>query len=255
MNDSSIRPLFPVAIQLNFRMFKELKLHLMKNRTSLILHLFLAAIVVIELVGRLVGNIGLEYPVKPLIMIWMAIYFLLLRQKKSFTIPVLLAFFFSWLGDILLMFSGAYEDEIFFFAGVGGFFLAQLSYIFVFTRYKETGGKGLLERKPWTIILFAGYLGGIYGILQSHMDGIMKVVILVYAITLVGMSVTAMNRGGRVNRESFRLVFSGSILFVISDSLIAINKFALEIPRVGFWIMLTYMAAQYLITVGLTRER
>ena len=227
----------------------------MKNRTSLILHLLLAAIVVIELAGRLAGNINLEYPAKPLIMIWMAVYFLIFRRKKSFTLPVLLAFFFSWVGDILLMFSGAYEDELFFFSGVGGFFLAQVAYIYVFTRYSESGGKGFLQNQSWTGILFLAYLGGIYALLYPHMDGIMKVVILVYAITLVGMSMMALNRGGRVNRESFRLVFSGSVLFVISDSLIAIDKFAMEIPLAGFWIMLTYMAAQYLITQGLSRER
>ena len=64
-----------------------------------LLHLLFAIIVIIELIGRFVDNIALEYPVKPLIMIWIAVYFLLNRQKKEFTRPVLLAFFFSWLGD------------------------------------------------------------------------------------------------------------------------------------------------------------
>jgi len=54
---------------------------------------------------------------------------------------------------------------------------------------------------------------------------------------------------------SFRLTFIGSILFVWSDSLIAFNKFSLEIPLAGFWIMLTYMAAQYLIMRGLILEK
>ena len=48
----------------------------MKKRTSILLHLLLAIIVIVELTGRITDNINLEYPVKPLIMIWMALYFL-----------------------------------------------------------------------------------------------------------------------------------------------------------------------------------
>ena len=111
-----------------------------------LLHLLFAIIVIIELIGRFVDNIALEYPVKPLIMIWIAVYFLLNRQKKEFTRPVLLAFFFSWLGDILLMLSG--RNEMLFYAGVGGFFFAQIFYIYTFTVYPNSNVKGLIQKKP-----------------------------------------------------------------------------------------------------------
>jgi uncharacterized membrane protein YhhN len=64
----------------------------------------------------------------------------------------------------------------------------------------------------------------------------------------------ALNRKGRVNKRSFQLVFIGSLLFVISDSMIAVDKFYGEIPQAGFWIMLTYISAQYLIMRGLILE-
>ncbi|MFO7670340.1 MAG: lysoplasmalogenase [Bacteroidales bacterium] len=225
----------------------------MNKRTSLILHLLLLIIVVVELTGRFTDNISLEYPVKPLIMIWMAVYFLIFSKKKSFTIPVLLAFFFSWVGDILLMLSG--RDERFFFAGVGGFFLAQITYIFIFTRYYEEKRKGYLRKNPLIIAPFLLYVGGIYFLLLPGLEGIMKPVILVYAISLMGMSMMALNRRGRVNPSSFRSVFTGSILFLVSDSMIAINKFTTEIPLAGFWIMITYILAQYLIMRGLVLEK
>lgn len=225
----------------------------MKKHTSLILHLILIIIVVIELIGRFTDNIRLEYPVKPLIMIWMAVYFLLFSQKKSFTIPVLLAFFFSWLGDNFLMLSD--RNELFFFAGVGGFFLAQLTYIYIYTRYSEENKKGYLGRKPLLIIFFLLYVGGIYYILFPGLEGMMKPVILVYALSLMGMSMMALNRRGRVNPHSFRFVFFGSLLFLLSDSMIAINKFTHEFTLAGFWIMLSYIAAQYLIMRGLVMEK
>jgi uncharacterized membrane protein YhhN len=49
-------------------------------------------------------------------------------------------------------------------------------------------------------------------------------------------------------------VFLGALLFMISDSLIALDRFGsdlLPLPWAGFWIMLTYIAAQYLIVVGM----
>ena len=85
----------------------------MKRNTDIILHLLFLAIVVIELVGRWVDNVNLEYPVKPLIMVWIAVYFLLKRKKRNFTLPVLLAFFFSWVGDMMLM--NGYRAEYIFF--------------------------------------------------------------------------------------------------------------------------------------------
>lgn len=225
----------------------------MKKRTSILLHLLLAIIVIVELTGRFTDNINLEYPVKPLIMIWMALYFLIFNNKKEFTLPVLIAFFFSWVGDNFLMFSG--KNELFFYAGVGGFFLAQLTYIYIFARYSEKGGKGYLQKNMVIGLLFAAYVAGIYYLLYPGLEGIMKPIILLYALSLMGMSMMALNRNGRVNHLSFILVFMGSLLFLISDSMIALNKFYIEFSLAGFWIMVSYIAAQYLIMRGLILEK
>jgi uncharacterized membrane protein YhhN len=230
----------------------------MKKQTSVILHLVLLIIVVVELAGRLTDDIRLEYTVKPLIMVWMAVYFLLFRDRGGVLLPVLSAFFFSWTGDMLLMFSGSgnvspSSGELLFYAGVGGFFLAQLSYIYIFWKFSEQGARGYLRSYPALAVPFLAYLAGIYGLLYPKLDALMKGVILVYALSLIGMSLMALNRRGRVAHASYLLVFTGSLLFVASDSLIAIDKFHTEFRLAGFWIMITYMAAQYLIMRGLTR--
>ena len=225
----------------------------MKRRSSILLHILLVIIVFFELAGRITENISLEYPVKPLIMIWMAVYFMSFKSKKAFTVPVLIAFFFSWVGDNLLMFSG--NNELFFYAGVGGFFFAQLTYIYTFIKYSENGEKGFLQKHKIVGILFIAYVAGIYYLLYPNLEGVMRPVIFIYAISLIGMSMMALNRHSRVNYNSYIFVFIGSILFVISDSLIALNKFYMEIPLGGFWIMVTYIAAQYLILRGLILEK
>jgi len=225
----------------------------MHKRTSILLHLLLGIIVIVELTGRITENINLEYYVKPLIMIWMAVYFLIFRKKKQFTLPVLVAFFFSWVGDNMLMFSG--KNELYFFAGVGGFFIAQLTYIYIFTKFSENGGNGYLQKHLIVGILFLAYVAGIYILLNPGLEGIMKPVILIYALSLIGMSMMALNRHSRVNYTSFLLVFIGSVLFVISDSMIALDKFLVEFSLAGFWIMVTYISAQYLIMRGLILEQ
>lgn len=225
----------------------------MQNRTSILIHLLFAVIVVVELTGRYVDKIQLEYMVKPLIMIWIAAYFLLYKQKKQFVVPVLIAFFFSWVGDNFLMFSAA--NELFFFAGVGGFFLAQLTYIYTFATFGEVSVKGLVRKNPLLILPFLVYVAGIYTLLFPGLEGLMKPIILIYALSLVGMSLMALNRKGRVGQTSFRLVFIGSLLFLISDSMIALNKFYHEFAMAGFWIMISYIAAQYLIMRGLILEK
>ena len=224
----------------------------MNKNTSLILHVILILVALAELGGRLLDNINIEYLAKPLIMVWMALYFLLAVQKKTLILPVLLAFFFSWTGDLFLMFSG--RDELFFYAGVGGFFCAQLTYIFVFTKYREAEGQGYLQQNPLVGLFFIAYLAGILVLLFPGLEGIMKPVILVYALSLIGMSMMALNRKLRVSHASFLPVFAGSLFFVASDSMIAIDKFHTQIPMAGFWIMLTYISAQYLIMRGLARE-
>jgi uncharacterized membrane protein YhhN len=225
----------------------------MNRKTSVLLHLVLLLIVAAELAGRITGNASLEYPVKPLIMPWMAIFFLLSRKKRTLTLTVMPAFFFSWTGDILLMCSG--RNELFFYAGVGGFFLAQLAYLFTFIHYSETGGRGYLQKHPVAGLLFLAYVGIIYYLLYPNLEGIMKPVILIYALSLIGMSMMALNRHGRVHAASFHLVFAGSLLFVLSDSMIALDRFYVEIPLAGFWIMATYIPAQYLIMRGLALEQ
>ncbi len=225
----------------------------MQKRTSIILHLLFAVIVVVELTGRFVDRVQLEYMVKPLIMIWIAAYFLLYKQKKKFTVPVLISFLFSWVGDNYGRFSD--KNELFFFAGVGGFFVAQLTYIYTFATFSEVNIRGPIQKNLWLILPFLVYVAGIYLLLFPGLEGLMKPIILVYALSLMGMSMMALNRKSRVGQAGFRLVFVGSLLFLISDSMIALNKFYQEFTLAGFWIMITYIAAQYLIMRGLILEK
>ena len=55
------------------------------------------------------------------------------------------------------------------------------------------------------------------------------------------------------NKEAGKLMMLGALLFVASDSILAINKFYQPFEMAGIYIMLTYGLAQLLITVGAAR--
>ena len=47
----------------------------------------------------------------------------------------------------------------------------------------------------------------------------------------------------------------GAISFIVSDSVLAINRFKVEVPGQRFIVMVTYYAAQLLITLSVVRNR
>jgi uncharacterized membrane protein YhhN len=78
----------------------------------------------------------------------------------------------------------------------------------------------------------------------------MRLPVMLYAIVILTMLTGAINRKEKVDRGSYYLVLTGAILFVISDSVIAVNKFSHPFASSGIVIMSTYIVAQYLIVAG-----
>jgi len=158
---------------------------------------------------------------------------------------LLLALFFSWIGDILLIRS---EQEIFFFLGLLAFLIAHISYLVTFKRFTYSPKKD--------INLIGQYVGlGIYLLIflariTSSLDD-MLVPVYAYTIAIAAMVVMAIRRKGRTNTSSYNTVLLGAVLFVFSDSMIAWNTFYSPIVNAKTWIMLTYVMAQYLIVQGL----
>jgi uncharacterized membrane protein YhhN len=95
------------------------------------------------------------------------------------------------------------------------------------------------------MIFGIGLVSFLYGDLAE-----MKLPVIIYAIVILTMLSGAINRSEKVNQHSYWLVLAGAILFVISDSAIAVNKFSLPFESSGIVIMSTYILAQYLIVTG-----
>ena len=183
-------------------------------------------------------------------MIWLSVYFYIsIKDKlKTFSKTIFGAFAFSWLGDVTLLFQQ--KDELYFMLGLTAFLIAHIFFIVAFRMHGSSKRKtSILRQDPFISVPFLLIGAGAYYLFSSKL-GDMAIPVLVYTIAIIAMVITALNRNNKTNQKSFRLIFRGAILFMISDMAIAIDKFYQEIPLEGVIIMSTYIAAQYLIMRG-----
>lgn len=200
----------------------------------------------------------LMYVSKVLMMPFLAIYFYAETKKiKEFRF-IYLALFFSWWGDIFLMFPRSeYEPanaKLLFVCGLVSFLIAHINYIVYFYReIKDQPKVTIIIEKPYLIIPFL-LLGSSLLILLYPTLGPMKLPVTVYTIVIISMLIMAFNRRNLVDPVSFTWVFIGALFFVFSDSCIAINLFYKPFASARAVIMATYIIAQFLIISGALKQ-
>ena len=212
---------------------------------------FFVVVILTELATLIFHWEFLETVTKPLIMLSLAGYYLAKVEQRDN--QFLRALFFCWAGDVLLMFQT--EGEMFFMLGLVAFLLGHMLYIFCYRRMRwSDSSKGLLVpqkiRYAFPVVLAATSL---VTILFPYLGGL-KGPVLIYALVLMFMVLTALFRYGRTTTGSFWMIFAGAALFMISDSLLAINKFYSPVPQSGLAIMSAYIGAQYLIVRGVLKH-
>jgi uncharacterized membrane protein YhhN len=158
--------------------------------------------------------------------------------------------FFSWLGDVFLLFE--YKYALFFIFGLASFLTTHIFYIIYFLRIRSAN-ISLLKKQPIFIALVFTY--GITLVWQLFPQlGDLKLPVIVYAAVICTMLLCSLHIFFKVNKKAGRYYLSGATAFVVSDSLLAINKFYQPFAYAGIFIMLTYCAAQYLIVRGFIEQ-
>lgn len=204
---------------------------------------------------------------KPFILPLIAYYFWLSYNRSDTTLLQLMvgAFAFSCIGSISLMLTpetptdtsvlGIPKNKYFFLLGLGSFLIAQL--LFIASYLRCTWNVSFKAMRVWFspfLVYWLLMMGMILPPLSKNPEKRMAVVpVIIYSAILILMAAASIARYGRTNPKSFRLTVVGSCLFVVSDSLIAINFLAAARPmaQAGFVIMLTYVAAEFLIALGI----
>lgn len=182
---------------------------------------------------------SMRYLTKPTIMISLIIYYLShvkgLYQGRTRWL-FLLALIGALGGDSFLLF------EDYFVYGLLSFLVMQVIYSYCFHQQRSWSKQGLI---------FTCMLGIIVAIVMSQLWpelGSLKIPVLVYTSAIAAMSITAFNRSRDIS--GYWMVFIGTLLFIISDSVLAIHKFDVGLNLGKLTVMSTYAYAQYLIVQG-----
>ncbi len=193
----------------------------------------------------------LDFITKPLIMNTILIYYLTGRDKKVNTLTYLMigAIFFSWGGDIILMLQGRMEGMFVF--GLASFLIAHLFYITVYTKAIHQVTADDSKSFIRTRIVFLVFIGlALIYMLYPNL-GDMLIPVVLYTMVIISMAISAVLRKGKTIDKSFIMVYSGALLFIMSDAMIAINKFLNPLVQARLMIMATYITAQLLIVKGI----
>ncbi len=146
----------------------------------------------------------------------------------------------SLVGDTFLLKKSRFVQ------GLLSFLVAHILYIVAFVN--ASGGKF----SSWAAWLFVIHGGAMLRWLWPGL-GKMKVPVVVYMLALLFMAVAgtswSLQSGGWRGNGAY-LVGIGAILFVISDSILAVDKFRQSFRSAQLLILITYFAAQLLIALS-----
>lgn len=199
-----------------------------------------------DLIGIQLKNELLQFIFKPLIIPAVIGYFN--SQVKEITKGtakwVLLSLLFSLLGDVLLMFQD--DNPVFFLLGLSAFLVAHIFYIIFFHKVRV---EAKVKSNPWLLVPVVIYYAALINLLSTHLAD-MKIPVLIYGGVISFMFMLAIHMLFIKNKAAGKWMMMGAFLFVMSDSILAINKFYQSFEAADLLIMLTYGLAQFFIVQG-----
>lgn len=217
---------------------------------------------VVNVIAVASANLAAEQLTKPVLMP-LLIAWLIVEARRTWC-PSLLALLtgmaFSWIGDLLLLGDG----DLMFAAGLSAFLVTQVAYAIAFSKAPGLRFRrgiviptrvpvlGLVAEHRALVLPFIAYFIVMTWLLWPTAE-VFRAPFTVYGVALVAMSACALNLVHRVPSKAAWVTFAGSILFVASDSLIALTALGpMSASAItDACVMLAYLAAQGLIALGL----
>lgn len=171
-------------------------------------------------------------PIPVLVLIWM-VY----PHKDKWLQGALV---FSLLGDIILELPHILPFAL----GLGCFLIAHLMYIRTFLAPP-------IQKLWWPIAPITLYCGILFWYMLPNL-GPLLVPVFIYVL-VIAMMLWSAHVFSYTHKNPLPLI--GAVLFVLSDSLIAINKFITPFSQARYVIIITYWLAQYLIIIPLISNK
>jgi uncharacterized membrane protein YhhN len=106
-----------------------------------------------------------------------------------------------------------------------------------------------LKKQPLLLLIVTGYCTALLYVLIPSL-GDLKLPVMIYAIVIGIMVLCALHAYRSLPKEAGKYIVCGAICFIMSDTLLAIDRFYKPLQYAGVAIMLTYCMAQFLIAKG-----
>lgn len=180
------------------------------------------------------------YLFKPLTVVFIILIALQPRYPTSpfYRQAIIAALLFSLVGDIFLMLP---RDR--FIPGLVSFLAAHVFYIAAFA-YESNRALS-----TWELIPFLIYGILMLRVLWSHLNQ-MRTPVILYMIAILMMGWVAASRWMLTGQDGSRQAFVGAILFIASDSVLALERFRGRFRSAQLLILSTYFMAQWLIALS-----
>ena len=181
---------------------------------------------------------------KPAVMVFAIVHLLTLEGGARGRLWLLAALVCSLAGDLFLMLP----NPALFLPGLVSFLLAHIAYIVAF---RQQGIPWFANRAALAVIALIA--AAMYAFLYTHgLPAEMRIPVAVYIGVIVLMAAQAWGRWTVLRSRAALQVAIGASLFMLSDSILAIDRFVQPVDFALFWVLITYFAAQVLILCGMT---
>ncbi len=168
-------------------------------------------------------------------------------SAEKVLIAILLALFFSWLGDVLLMPSGLK----WFTAGGISFMISHIFFIVGYCNDIDFSAQHIAITVLLGVI-FAGLVAYIFSKLKPHLPKPLFYPMFLYLLINGAMNCFAVFRLLSMPCLSTAITCIGAVLFFISDSTLFFVRFKKDGRlKTHFWVMLTYSIGELMIIIGL----
>ena len=191
----------------------------------------------IDFFGIYLEKQWMVYLAKPMLMTTLFGYYYL--NKKSDNLFFVLGLLFSLFGDLFLLGSG----ELYFILGLIFFLIAHVFYIImVFKILLEIKLKDFMIAGIPYLLLFLILINVLYDGLGS-----MKIPVIIYAMTISFLGVFSLLLFLQSRTKTSLILLFGVLIFITSDTILALNLFYEKQSFYPILIMTTYVMAQFLI--------
>ncbi len=180
---------------------------------------------------------------KPLIVGSLLIFFYLHKIEKRTKLLVTSALLCTLLGDLQLMYAGEYE--YLFMGGLISFLIANVIYIFQFARNRDKEVNYII---PSLILLLYGAC--LFWYLMDSLDNLI-IPVAIYMTTAWMMILFSYLRKDEMTDNGYIYVLTGSLLLMLSASIVAITRFKSSIPYSPVLVMAIHGIAQFCLVIGI----